>query len=171
LLEDDWARVSVPAIAGPYAQTYLDKFDSFVQESDQYADDMTVNNWSASAYDAITVTALAIERAGEVSPEAIERNLGPVTRNPGPGTEVSTFAEGKEALDNGDEISYVGAQTAVRFNDTGDVFNAARIWDLEPDAWSERDLIAAARIRNVVRTVTEQAQTTPTPTATTDTSG
>lgn len=153
LLQEDWVRVSVPAIAGPWSDNYLDRFRSFVQESDDYQDDLTVNNWSASAYDSITVSALAIQAAGEASHDAIERNLGPVTRPPG--TEVSTFAEGKQALQNGEQINYQGAQTGVDFNEFGDVFNAAQIWELAPE-WQEVTQIDAERIQEVVAGVREQ---------------
>ncbi|MFB6302953.1 MAG: ABC transporter substrate-binding protein [Haloferacaceae archaeon] len=156
ILEDNWVRVSVPAIAGPYADTYLDKFDSFVKQSDDYKDDLTVNNWSASAYDAITLSALAIQRGGEASHEAIERNLGPAARPPG--KEVSTFAEGKKALQNGNDINYVGAQTRVDFDSTGDVFNAARIWELAPSEWTEVTMVSADKIKPVVQEVAKLAK-------------
>ncbi|MFB6292651.1 MAG: ABC transporter substrate-binding protein [Halonotius sp.] len=149
-LQDDWVRVSVPAIAGPYADTYLDEFDNFVKSSDKYEDGMTQNNWSASAYDSITVSALAIHRAGEASHEAIEKNLGPVARPPG--KKVSTFAEGKKALDNDEEINFVGAQTKVNFNDKGDVFNDAKIWSLGPE-WTEQTQIEASTIKPIVQDV------------------
>ncbi|MFB6205785.1 MAG: ABC transporter substrate-binding protein [Haloglomus sp.] len=153
-LEEDWVRVSVPAIAGPYADTYLSKFDSFVKESDEYKDSATVNNWSASAYDAITISALAIQRAGEASHEAVEKNLGPVARPPG--KKVSTFGEGKKALEAGEEINFVGAQTKVNFNDNGDVFNAAQIWNLAPE-WEKVTQVSGSAIRDVVEKVAEQS--------------
>lgn len=149
--QDDWVRVSVPAIAGPWAETYKSEFKSFVQESDDYENSTSTNNWSASAYDSITISALAIQRAGEASHDAIQQNLGPVARPPG--KKVSTFGEGKEALENGEEINYVGAQTKVDFNDRGDVFNAAKIWELGPE-WSEVTQVNSDGIRSVIEAKT-----------------
>jgi branched-chain amino acid transport system substrate-binding protein len=140
-----WVRTSVPAIAGPYADGYLDEFNSFISDSDDHASDLSQNNWSASAYDAMTITALAIQKAGEASPEAIQKNLGKVAR--GPGTKVSTFKAGKDALDNGDEINYQGAQTKVNFNEFGDVFNQANVFELSSDGYSQTGSVSASQIR------------------------
>lgn len=146
---DGWVRTSVPAIAGPYAETYLNEFDSFVSESDNYKSDLSTNNWSASSYDAITVSALAVHKAGEASHDAIQKNIGRVARPPG--TEVSTFKQGKQALDNGENINYVGAQTAVDFNKFGDVFNLAKIFDLTSDGFSQVDEVGPDRIQQVIK--------------------
>jgi branched-chain amino acid transport system substrate-binding protein len=153
-LQDDWVRVSVPATAGPWADTYIEELDSFVTSSDTYDDDLSKNSWSASAYDSITVSALAIHRAGEATHEAIQKNLGPVARPPG--KKVSTFADGKEALDNDEEINFVGAQTKVNFNDKGDVFNDVKIWSLGPE-WTEQTQIEGSEIEPVVQDVAEQS--------------
>lgn len=153
-LQDAWVRVSVPAIAGPWSDQYLENFRSFVEQSDEYENDLGVNNWSASAYDSVTVTALAIEAAGEASPEAIQKNLGPVARPPG--KNVSTFEEGKQALRNGEEINYQGAQTKVDFNKFGDVFNVAQIFRLAPEEWKTVTKVGTERIEQVVTDVAEQ---------------
>jgi len=142
---EGWVRVSVPAIAGPWADSYIGELGNFVGQGDNdYPSDLTRNNWSASAYDAMTVCALAIQRAGEASHDAIQQNLGPVARPPG--TDVSTFAEGKEALENGDEINFNGAQTNVDFNDFGDVFNRADVLELASDGFSKVDEVTGDRI-------------------------
>jgi len=147
-LADDaagWVRVSVPAIAGPWGDDYIEELGNFVGSGDNdYASDLTRNNWSASAYDAITVTALAIQRAGEASHDAIQQNLGPVARPPG--TKVQTFAEGKEALENGDEINFNGAQTNVDFNEFGDVFNRADVLELGSGGFEKVDEVTGDRI-------------------------
>ncbi len=142
---DGWIRVSVPAIAGPYGDTYIEELGSFVSSGDNdYPTDLTRNNWSASAYDSITISALAIQRAGEATHEAVQQNIGPVARPPG--TEVSTFADGKEALENDEEINYVGAQTPVDFNEFGDVFNRADVLELSSDGFNEVDQVSGDRI-------------------------
>lgn len=144
---DGWMRVSVPAISGPYADTYLSELDSFVSRDDNdYPSDLGPNNWSASSYDSFTLAALAIHAAGSTDHTEIQKNIGPIAR-PG-GTKVSTFAEGKEALDNGEDIDFVGAQTTVDFNQFGDVFNAARIFQVTESDFQQNDTVSAEDIRS-----------------------
>jgi ABC-type branched-subunit amino acid transport system substrate-binding protein len=142
---DGWVRTSVPAIAGDYASTYRSKFQDFVSNSDNYESDLSQNNWSASSYDAITVSALAVHAAGEASHDEIQKQIGRIGRPPG--KKVSTFPEGKEALDNGNDVNYVGAQTAVNFNEFGDVFNQANVFELTGDGYTQTDTVKASRIR------------------------
>jgi branched-chain amino acid transport system substrate-binding protein len=149
--EDQWVRTSVPAIAGPWADQYNSEFRSFVESSSDYESDLATNNWSASSYDAFTISALAIHAAGSTDPEAIQRQIGQVARPPG--TEVNTFAEGKEALDNGDEINFQGAQTTGDFNEFGDVFNLAKIFQIGADGWQEVDQVQPDRIQEVISQV------------------
>ncbi|MEZ3114415.1 ABC transporter substrate-binding protein [Halobaculum sp. MBLA0147] len=143
---DGWMRVSVPAISGPYASDYRSELSSFVGRDDNdYASDLAPNNWSASSYDSITLSALAIHAADSTDHTEIQSQIGRIAR-PG-GTKVQTFADGKEALDAGEEIDYVGAQTTVDFNEFGDVFNQARIFEVTSDGFTENDSVSAERIR------------------------
>lgn len=107
-----------PGQSGPS----YDTFEGIYAEQDG---DAEINAWTPPAWDATIVTALAIQRAGEATPEAVQRNIGPVSREGG--TAVNTFAEGKEALENGEEISYQGAATPVNFTQHGNVFGSVSI--------------------------------------------
>jgi branched-chain amino acid transport system substrate-binding protein len=142
LLEDEQITVSTPAVAGPYAEQYRSDFES------KYPN-LEINSWAAAAYDAITVTTLAIEAAGEATPEAIQRNLGPITRSPG--TKVSTFEAGKEALRSGDQINFQGAQTKANFTENGNVINIAEIKRLRPNSFESVTEIGASRIERVMK--------------------
>jgi ABC-type branched-subunit amino acid transport system substrate-binding protein len=124
-------------------------YDDFIEEFRQ-AGDADIHPWGVAAYDATNVTALAIERAGEVSREAIERNLGPVAREGG--TTVRTFAEGKEALSNGDEINYEGAATPTDFTDFGNVFGDVAIELVTPDGFQQEDTIPTDELEPLVET-------------------
>ncbi len=123
------AWVANPGQSGP-------NYDTF-EEIYREAGDAEINGWTPPSWDAVTVTALAIERAGEATPEAIERNLGPVSR--GEGTSVATFAEGKEALANGDEITYEGAATPVTFTQFGNVVGPVTITIAQETQWDTAD--------------------------------
>ncbi|WP_313692069.1 ABC transporter substrate-binding protein [Halorarum halobium] len=110
--------------------------------------DAEINAWTAPAWDATIVTALAIERAGEATAEAVEQNLGPVSR--GPGTEVADFTEGKEALANGDEINYQGAATDVSFTQFGNVLGSVVINQVQDQEFTQIDTITAQELQEFV---------------------
>ena len=134
------AWVASPGQSGP----------SYDVMADAYQDNgnAEINAWTPPAWDATQVTALAIQRAGEASPEAIERNLGAVSRQGG--TEVSTFAEGKEALANGNEINFVGASTPVNFTTFGNVFGSVVINVAQGGEFTQQDTISASEVREFV---------------------
>ncbi len=83
------------------------------------------------AYDAVTLIALAMVRAGEATGPAIRDNLRAVASSPG---EVVFFDEWEKAvalLQQGKEINYEGAGGSVDFKDTGDVDGNIEIWKIE----------------------------------------
>lgn len=148
-----WVRTPGAAMAGPYADVFTGGYETFVTESDDYADGLASNEWSAAAYDAVTVSALAVHAAGEDDPEAVQRTLGRVARPPG--KQVSTFAEGKAALDAGEDVNYVGAATQVDFTDTGDVSGTAAIRELSTGGFANVTTVGVDAIRENLR---KQAQ-------------
>lgn len=70
-----------------------------------------------NAYDSLIISALAGIQGGSFDGATINANLIDVT-NP-PGTEVTTFAEGVEAIQAGEEIDYTGPSGVVDFDETG----------------------------------------------------
>ncbi|WP_276280350.1 ABC transporter substrate-binding protein [Halorussus caseinilyticus] len=137
----DGAWAASPGDAGP-------SYDTFESEYNSVDGDAEINGWTAPAWDATQVAALAIERAGEASREAVEKNLGPVTR--GEGTEVASFEEGKEALADGDEIVYRGAATAATFTNFGNVFGSVTINEANGGSFSTIETIPAEELRQFV---------------------
>ena len=61
--------------------------------------------------------ALAAERAGEVSGEAIARNIREVSRPPGESVTVGGFEEAKGILEEGGDVNYEGASSNVDLNE------------------------------------------------------
>jgi ABC-type branched-subunit amino acid transport system substrate-binding protein len=114
----------------------------------QEAGDGELHTWAVSAYDSINILALAMHRAGEASHEAVQRNIGPVAR--GDGTAVQTFAEGKEALDAGEEINYQGALTNADFTQHGNVWGDVRVAEVTPDGFETRSVIEASTLRESI---------------------
>lgn len=133
----DGALAAAGKTQGPGYEQFKPKF--------QNAGDGELHTWAVSSYDSLNIIALAMHRAGEASHEAIERNVGPVAR--GDGTTVTTFAEGKEALDNGEEINYQGALTNGNFTQHGNVWGDVEVAEVTPDGFETRSVVEASRLQ------------------------
>ncbi|WP_336000470.1 ABC transporter substrate-binding protein [Halorientalis halophila] len=143
LPEENFAALA--GASGPHGDQLISDFDE-MYDTDSMGDDN--HPWAISAYDSLTVTALAIHSAGEYDAAAIQKNIRAVT-SPG-GTEVTTFADGKEALDNDEEISFQGAMSNVNFTPKGDVSADTAIYSGTDGSWEEQDPVPAADIAAVL---------------------
>ncbi|WP_243751929.1 ABC transporter substrate-binding protein [Leucobacter weissii] len=79
--------------------------------------------YAPEAYDLVTIVALAAEKAGATDADSIREQLHAVTGANG-GTEVTSFEEGKAAIEAGDEIHYVGKAGTGPLNDNNDPSSA-----------------------------------------------
>ena len=138
--EAEGAWIAAGSTQGPNYDSFLSGFQS--------TGDADVHTWGVASYDATNVLALATHRAGEATAEAIQRNIGPVTREGG--TAVSNFAEGKEALDAGEEINYEGAVTPVDFTDFGNVWGNVSVSTISPDGFSTEFTIEADTLKESI---------------------
>jgi ABC-type branched-subunit amino acid transport system substrate-binding protein len=77
------------------------------------------NPYGWDFWDCLNIAALAIVKAGEATPAAISQNIVDVA-NP-PGVAVYSYAEGKKALEQGEEINYEGAGSPDDFDEYGNV--------------------------------------------------
>ncbi|WP_396612745.1 ABC transporter substrate-binding protein [Haloferax sp. S1W] len=134
------AWIAAGSTEGPNFESFLPKFRD--------AGDASLHPWGVAAYDATNVIALAIHHAGEASRDAIQRSLGDVAR--GEGTTVTTFAEGKEALDNGEEINYEGAVTNVDFTPHGNVWGDVAVDRVTPDGFENEFTIGADKLQDEI---------------------
>jgi ABC-type branched-subunit amino acid transport system substrate-binding protein len=134
------AWIAAGSSEGPNYDTFVEKF--------REAGDADVHTWGVAAYDAVNVTALAIERGGSADPDTIQQNLGPVAREGG--TTVSNFADGKEALANGEEVNYDGAATPVDFTEFGNVFGDVTISTVTPDGFEVEGTVKADDLKGLV---------------------
>jgi ABC-type branched-subunit amino acid transport system substrate-binding protein len=123
--------------AGSTQGPNYDQFESSYSETS----DEDLHPWGVAAYDATNVLALAVHHAGESSPEAIQQSIGDVSRPDG--TTVTTFAEGKDALDNGEEINYEGAVTNCDFTKHGNVWGNVVVERVTPDGFETEFTIEA----------------------------
>jgi ABC-type branched-subunit amino acid transport system substrate-binding protein len=138
--EAEGAWIAAGSTQGPNYDAFLTGFEEM--------GDADVHTWGVASYDATNVLALATHRAGEATPEAIQRNIGPVTREGG--TAVANFAEGKEALDAGEEINYEGAVTPVDFTEFGNVWGNVSVSTVGPDGFSEEFTIQADTLKESI---------------------
>lgn len=75
------------------------------------------NSYAIQYYDLLLVTALAIEKSGEVASDSWSKAMFAVTS--GDGEKVSTYADGIAAIRAGKEINYEGVTGSMDFTSTG----------------------------------------------------
>jgi ABC-type branched-subunit amino acid transport system substrate-binding protein len=136
----DGAWIAAGSTQGPNYDSFETKFTE--------AGDADIHTWGVAAYDATNLLALAVHHAGEASHDAIQQSIGAVTREGG--TTVSTFAEGKEALDAGDEVNYEGAVTNVDFTQHGNVWGNVAVSRVTPDGFEEEFSISADTLQETI---------------------
>jgi branched-chain amino acid transport system substrate-binding protein len=81
-------------------------------------------SYAAESYDAVMLAALAAVRGGATDGQTIAENIRAVSGTEEGATEVTTFEEGVEALEAGDEIRYVGRSGIGPLNEDNDPSSA-----------------------------------------------
>jgi len=122
-----------PPVESDTYQNYVDRYE------ESYDKQPTI--WSAYAYDATMLVALAIEAAGEAESTPIRDNIYDVSRPEG--TEVDTFAGAKAELDDGNDINYQGVSGSVDLTDAGDVPGTYRKWEVVEGEFVMGDFVDA----------------------------
>ncbi|MFC7172287.1 ABC transporter substrate-binding protein [Haloplanus litoreus] len=100
--------------------------------------------FTAAGYDAMNLIALAAQRAGEATRQAITDNINSVARPEG--TEVTTFSEGKEELEAGNEINYQGASNPQNFDENGDPVGPFSVLEVGGGEWTEVTTFSAEEL-------------------------
>lgn len=80
--------------------------------------------FAANAYDALFLQALAVERAGEATPQAIAENIRAVSSGQGHTVTVGEFDRAKTLLEAGREVNYQGAAGGVDLNENLEPLNS-----------------------------------------------
>lgn len=81
--------------------------------------DLFSNVYAAHVYDSIHLLALAIQQTGSL--DALELGQAIIAISNSPGTKITSFAEGKDALGGGGDLDYDGASGPIDLNQTGDM--------------------------------------------------
>ncbi|WP_029253948.1 ABC transporter substrate-binding protein [Paraoerskovia marina] len=100
---------------------FKERLDAFYADSE--GGELTSYAYGPESYDATILAALAAVRGGSADGQTIADNIKSVSGADG-GTEVSSFAEGVEALEAGDDIHYVGVSGTGPLNDDNDPSSA-----------------------------------------------
>lgn len=109
---------SVTAVGFTYEEGPAWDFYKSAWEGSKYADlNEASNSYTLQYYDLLNVAMLAIEKAGGTDVTAWVKAMTDVSM--GPGKKVYTYAEGLEALRNGEDIDYDGVTGEFNYNDTG----------------------------------------------------
>jgi len=97
--------------------------------------------FAANSFDMVNLVALALEAGEGCSGETINGAIREVAAE---GTVVSSFAEGKAALEAGEDIDYEGASGPLTFDDSGTVAGAYTIQAAEDGAWVDVEFYPAS---------------------------
>jgi len=115
---------TMPAADGP-------TYDAFVsQYEEEYGNAAAA--FTAQTYDASAVTLLANAAAGENSGPAVRDQMQNIANPGGTKVTIDNLAEGVEMAANGEEVQYVGASSAVDFDDEGDLqAGTYELWEFD----------------------------------------
>ncbi|MCL6286064.1 ABC transporter substrate-binding protein [Ruegeria sp. 2012CJ41-6] len=97
--------------------------------------------FAANSFDMINLVALSLEASGVCSGEGINSVIRDVVDG---GESVSSFAEGKAALDEGKDINYEGASGPLVFDPSGTVAGAYTIQRAEGGEWVNEEFYPAS---------------------------
>lgn len=110
--------------------------------------------YTVAAYDQLIMAALAMQAADSTEPDEFNPEITEITGDPEEGgrTVVETFAQGKKALDAGEEIVYVGAGGPIEFNEAQSHIGAYEVLELnnETGEFEQTEVIPRSVILELV---------------------
>ena len=154
---DDYITLASPELVeGIYgleevpAAESADRTEAFKTQFKDYSGE-DVKIFGTNTYDAANILFLAMLRAqlkdGQVTRATIAANI-PQVANPGPDkVEVTNFAEGKKALEEGKEINYQGLVGPVDFNEYGNIAAPFGIRQVSGGAWTTAATLQASDLQ------------------------
>lgn len=99
------------------ASIAVEETDGALRLRQQLQDVAPLAPFTENAYDAMFLQALAVERAGEATPEAIAENVEAVSSGQGHTITVGEFDRAKTLLRAGREVTYLGASGSLDLNE------------------------------------------------------
>ena len=113
------------------AATDSDAFKTFESAYQDSYGELPPKPYIDTAYDAMMVLALAIEKAGDTDGASIRDALRDVANGPGIEIGPGEWAKATAAIANGDDIDYVGASGSCDLDENGDVAGSFAHWAIE----------------------------------------
>jgi len=154
---DDFIKLATPKLVnGIYgleevpSKESAERTKAFKERFKKYSG-QDVKIFGTNTYDAANVLFLAMLRAalrdGQVTRETIARNIA-VVANPDPGdVQVTSYTEGKKALEAGKEINYQGLVGPVDFDEYGNITAPFAIRQVQDGAWTTVATISAEALK------------------------
>lgn len=132
--------ISVESVSNEQSASYAHFDRGYTKVSGKPA---STNIYAAQTYDMIIALGLAMEAAGPgATVEQINAKMREVCN--GPGTEVFTFAQGKELLAKKQKINYQGASSRLDFDQYGDATPDFGVSIIEKGQLVRRDVVSIA---------------------------
>ncbi len=117
--------------------------------------------FTANAYDAVYLMALAAQRAGDASGASIKANLQAVADPPGTKIYPGGWAAAKAALAAGQDVNYEGASGAVDINANGDPLSGYIVWNVtKSDALGLKEVFPETLVTSLVASIGTSSLTT-----------
>ena len=132
--------ISVESVSNEQSASYAHFDRGYTKASGKPA---STNIYAAQTYDMIIALGLAMEAAGPgATVEQVNAKMREVCN--GPGTEVFTFAQGKELLAKKQKINYQGASSRLDFDQYGDATPDFGVSIIEKGKLVRRDVVSIA---------------------------
>lgn len=110
--------------------------------------------FTANAYDAVYLIALAAQKAGDASGPSIKANLIAVSKGPGTNIYPGGWASAKTALSSGKAINYEGASGSVNLDAHGDPTSGYVVWNVtKSNSLSIKEIFPESLVINLVSTI------------------
>lgn len=128
------------------AEESAERNEAFQERYRAYAGN-EVQIFGTNTYDAMNIVALAMLRAhlqdGQISRETIADNVPEVANEAGGDVAVTSYTEGAEALEAGQEIDYRGLVGALEFDEWGNIRAPFGIRQVQDGSWAAVSTVPA----------------------------
>ena len=123
---------------GPGTETFTQTLESLDGQDGIDVPSFKDSAYSRAAYDGVILSGLAAAKTDSVDPETFNEAIPEILAAGDGKTVVNTYAEGIDALGNGEDIQYVGANGEYRLNEFHNTIGAFAFYDWDPAAKSLR---------------------------------
>jgi len=145
LNKQDYAVVAYAPETTPAYEKYIAELHASKQVTEQ--SEWEADLYSVADYDSTIIMGLAMEAAKSTTPSVYNGYITKVTTPSSGAAVVHTYAEGKEALEAGKQIQYVGAVGPVSFDQWHNAGNEFAIERYEGGKWQVSTALTAAEIK------------------------